>query len=338
MFVSKSLRNNLLLAALSLSVAAVAANAEEVSPSARTVQAVSPADSEAAAKVNGVPITNLKLKHAVINLKNSQPDVKLSPDTEKKVYRNVLDTLIDWELLYQAGNKLEIEGLDNQVNERIAQGKSSFLNDADFRKSFGSADISDKEIYDNIRRDIVIANFVAKKISSKVTVSDEEIQKVYNQNLDRLTEDEKARISFILIGTNSAMTADEKKRAKEKAEQLHKQLLAGASFVALAEKYSTDAATRNVGGELGYVTRKAFKPAFADAIFALQLGQTSGVIETPTGYYIVRVRDKRPAVTKTLVEVKSQIINQVKEAKTKFAMQEFLENEHKKAHIEKFIK
>jgi peptidyl-prolyl cis-trans isomerase NIMA-interacting 1 len=76
--------------------------------------------------------------------------------------------------------------------------------------------------------------------------------------------------------------------AKARAEEALAKLVDGkATFEELASQYSDDP-TRAVGGVMGNFERRAMPPAFADAAFALDIGQTSGVVETARGFHIVR--------------------------------------------------
>jgi parvulin-like peptidyl-prolyl isomerase len=73
------------------------------------------------------------------------------------------------------------------------------------------------------------------------------------------------------------------------------QLQGGASFEELARTRSLDQATRDKGGDLGWLPRLGRDPAFDEALFALQPGQLSGVVRTDSGWEIVQVIDRDPA-------------------------------------------
>ena len=74
-------------------------------------------------------------------------------------------------------------------------------------------------------------------------------------------------------------------------EQISEQLQAGADFVALAQSYSEDEATRAIGGDWGWFPRGiGTAPEGVEAVaFSLEAGQFSPIIESPLGYHIVRV-------------------------------------------------
>jgi parvulin-like peptidyl-prolyl isomerase len=81
----------------------------------------------------------------------------------------------------------------------------------------------------------------------------------------------------------------------DQANDLLTQLQGGADFAQLAAQYSTDAATKSNGGDMGWFARGAQAKALEDAAFALQPGQLSDVVQDATGYHIIQVLERDPA-------------------------------------------
>lgn len=82
----------------------------------------------------------------------------------------------------------------------------------------------------------------------------------------------------------------------------------GADFAALAKKYSDDPGSAAKGGELGFVKRGVFFPEFEAAAFQLEEGELSEVVESPVGFHIIQMLERRGESIKTrhiLVKVKS---------------------------------
>src|SRR5262249_37445665 len=104
----------------------------------------------------------------------------------------------------------------------------------------------------------------------------------------------KVKISHILIGVHDQGYATHEAAAaaaREKAELLRKQILAGANFAELARKYSEDPGSAKNGGDLGWVKRGMMVPEFERAAFALHRGQISKVVETAFGFHILWATD-----------------------------------------------
>jgi len=121
-------------------------------------------------------------------------------------------------------------------------------------------------------------------ILSKATLTDQQVDSAYNVGAERW-------LDHILVAVKQDTTPDVKAAKRRLAEGYLTQLRAGTPFARLAAK-SDDKASAVNGGSLGLVGRGVLVKAFEDAGWALQPGQTSGLVETAFGYHIIR----RPAL------------------------------------------
>ena len=82
-------------------------------------------------------------------------------------------------------------------------------------------------------------------------------------------------------------------QVKEKLISLRERVVKGEKFSTLARLYSEDPGSMTRGGELGMNSRSIFWPAFSDAAMALKPGQVSQVVETPDGYHIIQMIERK---------------------------------------------
>jgi peptidyl-prolyl cis-trans isomerase D len=156
---------------------------------------------------------------------------------------------------------------------------------------------------------------------SKVTVSPSDLQKYYNDNQDQFRTQDRVRVRHILIktptpGPDGKVDQKALDEARAKAEDVLKQLKAGADFAELAKKYSDDPGSKDKGGELGWYTKDSeLVSEFKEAMLSLPKGQISQPVKSPFGFHIIQVEDKETAGMKTLAQVKDTIEPIVKQQK-----------------------
>jgi len=144
-------------------------------------------------------------------------------------------------------------------------------------------------------------------LRAKVVVPPAEIERTYNANIEQYSTPEQVRASHILLKTEGKDDA----AVKAKAEDVLKQARAGADFAELAKKYSEDDASQKNGGDLDYFGRGRMVPEFDQAAFTLDVGKISDLVKTQYGYHIIKVTDKRAAITRPLADVRQQIQDQL---------------------------
>ena len=80
---------------------------------------------------------------------------------------------------------------------------------------------------------------------------------------------------------------------REKLLSLRERIMNGEKFSTLARIYSEDPGSARRGGELGMASKSIFWPAFSDAAMALRPGTISQIVETPDGFHIIEVIEKK---------------------------------------------
>jgi peptidyl-prolyl cis-trans isomerase D len=151
------------------------------------------------------------------------------------------------------------------------------------------------------------------KLQAQTSISQQELQSYYSQHQDEYRVPDQVNVRHILFktplpGADGKVDQKGMDAAKQKAEDVLKQLKAGGNFADLAKKNSDDASSAKNGGSLGWIQRGRFGSADEDkVVFALPKGGTSDVIATGSGFDIVHVDDKQDAHVKSLDDVKAEI-------------------------------
>ena len=314
-------------------VAAAGPEAKAESTAAAVTSAVLPLQG-VVARVNGAAIDAVELRRAKKVLLRGQT---VPAEQQAALDKQAMEQLISAELLYQASAKLEFKDLDKQIDDKVAQGKARFKDEQEFKKAIKDLEMDEKELREYTRRDLLISRFVETAFMSKVAVSEAEIRAFYDQNPDKFKRDETVKASHILIGADSKTSADDRKKAREKAEKLRKELAGGADFATLAKGNSTCPSSQQ-GGDLGFFGKGQMVPAFEKAAFALKPGEISDVVETQFGYHVIKLTEKKAAETTDFKDVKAKIEEFVKGQKVNEAIQKYLAETRKSAKIEVLLK
>jgi peptidyl-prolyl cis-trans isomerase D len=129
-----------------------------------------------------------------------------------------------------------------------------------------------------------------------------EIQAYFNAHQNEYSTPEQARSRHILITVPAGADAKTDAAAKAKAEDILKQIKAGANFADLAKQYSDDPGSKNSGGELPFAQHGTMVPEFDKAIFSQKIGDTE-IVKSQFGYHIVQVEERKAAHAQDISEV-----------------------------------
>lgn len=153
-------------------------------------------------------------------------------------------------------------------------------------------------------------NKLAEKIKANQKPSDAQLQEYYDVHIARFTTPEKRSAKHILLAASPNAPDSKRKEAKTKADDIISKLKAGESFADLAQTYSDDPGTANMGGELGYFGRGEMVPEFEEAVFTHDVGETVGPVKTDFGYHIIYIDDIQTKTVQGFEDVKETLFDE----------------------------
>ncbi len=219
----------------------------------------------------------------------SEPSVAPGEQALQVLRRTVLDDLIDRRLLLQQAKKAGITVSAEEVRNALAARQPP---SADGGVAPGVPENS--PLWARTRDQLVIDRFLVREVAARVAVSPQEEQAYYDAHQDRFSRPEEVRCSEILVPR------------REDAQALKVQLARGADFAKLAREQSV-AVDRAEGGDLGWFGRGEMPPPLENGCFGLKKGQTSGIVQSPYGYHLFKLVDRRAAQKLSFPEVEEQI-------------------------------
>lgn len=148
----------------------------------------------------------------------------------------------------------------------------------------------------NFQRDNILAN-LANAQFIKIAISEQDIQDFYDTEKSRLRGQVQIKARQIVL-PDEAM-----------AVEIMRRLDKGEAFASLALAYSTDRASREFGGDLGYLNRDMLAPNLSDAIFSAKDGARIGPLLSSQGWHVINVLERRPMPIQSLEQRREDILD-----------------------------
>ncbi|QSR86221.1 peptidylprolyl isomerase [Candidatus Methylacidiphilum infernorum] len=263
----------------------------------------------------------------------------------KEARLSALRALIDRELIIQDFKSKKYAIPDSFIESRLRDIiRTQFDGDRiAFIRTLQASGISEEQYKQQLLEQIIVQAMRMKNVSEPVIISPYQIEKYYQDHIAQFFEPPQVKLRIIFLQKTSFKDKratvngqlEEYDPARETATELLSKLQLGADFAELARSYS-EGPKRMDGGDLGWVTKDSLRPEIAEAAFSMYPGQTSGVIETLDGYYIIRLEDKRKGKLKPISEVRTQIEGLLIQEQRQKLQQQWLDNLRAKAFIKMF--
>lgn len=149
-------------------------------------------------------------------------------------------------------------------------------------------------------------------INSVTEISEHDLKAYYDQNKSRFTSPARIHLSHILIQPGSGDSSHQ--GAQDRVKELAAKAQANPEdFAQLAIAESEDRGSASDGGELGWITQGNWPEVLQKAVFSLNKGEVSGVIEGPDGYHIFKANDFQPEQSQSFEAVQAEILDEVRQ-------------------------
>ena len=244
------------------------------------------------AVVNEDVILNSQLEEAVDSIKRQIRASGNTPPTDTELREQMRERLIMQEIQSQRAAQRGIRVGDEELNQALEGiARQNGMNLREFARALRSEGVDFLMVREQIRNELLTNSLRQREIDARVSVTDREIDAFLakTRKNDQATE---YRLEHILIAVPDGSTDDVRAAARAEAEQIRQAVIDGASFSQMAISRS-DATTALDGGDLGWRTAGALPTLFADEVDDMSVGSVSPVIETGSGYNLIRLADQR---------------------------------------------
>ncbi len=270
-----------------------------------------------AARVSGQNIGRSHLDRAIhehLWLQGKAFDSATSRDREV-----VLDELIADELLRQRLKAASPQPAvkEEEINSRLQLLSDRFESGAALDTAMKSQGIADKSaLRDRLAARIRLEKFVEQLIASEIKITDAEALKWFEENQAAVALPERIEARHVFLPTLDHPPEE----AKEKLETALVELIEKKKdFSTLAKELSEDPATKQIGGNLGWMTRDRLPADFAAPVFLLEINKPT-LVRTKLGWHLVEITARKPAETRCFDQAKTEIFSALESIKRRTAI------------------
>ncbi len=252
-----------------------------------------------------------------------------------KARMQVLNQMVEDKVVLAEAKRREIPVTDTEVQNKINEFKKRFRSTEDFQRFLDSQGITMTKLKSRYRDMIVIKKVQSYAVSSQVVVSPLEAKRYYEENPEKFKKPEAFWIRAITIRKKPGEKpkANRELPSKEKLTKLRNKILKGeGDFEEIARQNSEDTHAAE-GGDMGPVLKDQLAPHLETAIFKLEPGKMTPVLETEIGFHVFKLERKEPEQKKSFEEAKKHIEAFLYQEKSRKRFAEWIKKLREDAYI-----
>jgi peptidyl-prolyl cis-trans isomerase SurA len=309
-----------------------------VVPSRVTAQDKGTVVEEIVARVNNSIITLSDLQKADQSLRDEVAHgcQNCTPDRISAQYKDrqkdLLRDLIDQQLLIERAKDMGITG-DTELVKRLddIRKQNNLSSLEDLEKAVEGSGIPWEDYKTQIRNGILTQEVIRQQVGGRLDIPSDEVKKYYDAHKDQYNRPEQVELAEIFLSTEGK-SPEEMAAVRTKADDLRNRALKGEDFSEIAKRYS-EGTTAKDGGDLGRFERGQLAPQLENAVFKMDRNGISDVIQTKTGFEILKVIDHYEAGLQPLDKVESEIMNKLYTEKMEPALRNYLAELREESYV-----
>jgi len=261
------------------------------------------------ATVNGKPIPAEKV-YSVYRMNKQMLQQRgrvLNANDDQALRAQSLEVVVADELLYQAALAKGVTVSAAEIEAAMKQLKMRVGSDEAYKKFLGDSGLTEADVHKEVLRNIQTEAYGKGLVAGK-GVSEEQAKKFYDANAPKgmFNVPEQVHVQYILVKATEKDPESVRIDARKRADDAAKRAASGEDFTALAKQFSQDP-TAARGGDIGFFPRGVMFPKFEDVAFSSKPGEVSAVFDTPKGFNVMKVLEKKPESTRNYDEVKNAL-------------------------------
>ncbi len=246
----------------------------------------------------------------------------------------ILSQLIEDRLAYREAMKKKIEASERDIEREMSFFKQRFGNEIQLEKALESENTSVADLRERLKKQALIRKLHDSEVRSKIIISPKEQEAYYAEHLSEFSSQEQVRVSSLTIKKSDESRekgiADEPAQARLKS--LQDKIQKGEDFDKLVQENSEDRHS-DQGSQGNWILHGQMIPALDEVIFKTPIGSVTEIIETPIGYHIFKVVERKENLQKSYEQSRDQIYEILFRKKSEERFSAWMETLKKSAYI-----
>jgi len=268
-----------------------------------------------AAIVNNEVVTISQVRELIGARERAMREAYRGPDLADKIKEMrlaALKDLVDRQLILQEFRKMQEKGAnipDYVVDDRVQTIiREEFGGDrAAFVRTLQAQGYTLTRFKEIEKEKIIVQAMRQAKITDNFVVSPKQVQDFYDKNRTAYSLPEQVKLRMIVLREGNKDDIASGGDKKQTADEIRQKLVSGAEFERMAQMYSEDESTSDMGGDWGWIERNTLNEQLTNTAFSLKAGGISPVIHIGDSYYILYVEARKNSSVKPLGEVREEI-------------------------------
>jgi peptidyl-prolyl cis-trans isomerase SurA len=293
---------------------------------------------EIIARVNNQIITRSDFQKADVSLRDdiaracqNCPADKINTEYKEK-QQDLLRDLIDQQLLVERAKDMGLS-VETDLIKRLDEirQQNNLATMEDLEKAVESQGIAWEDYKTQLRNGLLTQEVIRQQVGGRMDIGSDEVKKYYEDHKDQFNRPEQVELGEIFLSTEGK-SPEEIAAVRTKADDLHNRVAKGENFVEIAKRYS-EGTTAKDGGDLGRFERGQLAPQLEDAVFQMDKNGVTDVIQTKTGFEVLKVLNHFDAGLQPLDKVEGEITNRLYSQKMEPALRKYLAELREESYV-----